>query len=105
MQPRQAAFTIATLYRIRWEKKPHGEQLGRTKSQLARNRQTKKLKFIATMGCINPIGLGFNNLKQGLEEHVWWPFVKSLLSEPQEQCAETIGRKFAISMIVFRVLP
>jgi hypothetical protein len=44
----------------------------------------KKLKLIATMGYINPIALGFNTLKQGLEEHVWWPFVKSLLSELQE---------------------
>jgi hypothetical protein len=44
----------------------------------------KKLKLIATMGYINPITSGFNTLKQGLEEHVWWPFVKSLLSELQE---------------------
>ena len=36
------------------------------------------------MGYINPIALGFNTLKQGLEEHAWWPFVKSLLSELQE---------------------
>jgi hypothetical protein len=43
-----------------------------------------KLKQIATMGYINPITSGFNTLQQGLEEHVWWPFVKSLLSELQE---------------------
>jgi predicted nucleic acid-binding Zn-ribbon protein len=44
----------------------------------------KKFKLIATMGYINPITSGFNTLQQGLEEHVWWPFVKSLLSELQE---------------------
>jgi hypothetical protein len=44
----------------------------------------KNLKLIATMGYINPIALGFSTLKQGLEEHAWWPFVKSLLSELQE---------------------
>jgi hypothetical protein len=44
----------------------------------------KKFKLVATMGYINPIASGFNTLKHRLEEHVWWPFVKSLLSELQE---------------------
>ena len=39
---------------------------------------------MTTMGYINPIALGFKTLKQGLEEHFCWPFVKSLLSELQE---------------------
>ncbi len=66
------------------QQSPTQNSLTAQRSRLQETARDKKLKLIATMGYINPIASGFNNLKRGLEEHFWWPFVKSLLAELQE---------------------